>query len=151
MDGKPVPAVTVVFTPVGTPSAPTPGPYSIGVTDKQGNYTLRTRRDDEGAVPGPHRVGIEYANEDELSDLKFQMREADDESKPAIKKRIDKLKILRKSRIKVPANLIFRFEVPEEGTSVANFELNSQNWAHNRRGLVNIMSNPIVGDQYVYQ
>ena len=126
MDGKPVPSVTVVFTPVGSPSAPTPGPYSSGITDEQGNYTLRTRRDDDGAVPGPHRVGVEYANADEMSDLKFQLREADDESKPAIQKQIDELKTLLKSRIKVPANVIYKFEVPKEGTSEANFELNAR-------------------------
>ena len=125
MDGEPVPAVTVVFTPVGSASAPTPGPYSSGVTDEQGNFTLRTRRDDAGAVPGPHRVGIEYADQEKMRDLKFNLREADDESKPAIKKQIKELRTLFKSRIKVPADVIYKFEVPKEGTSKANFELDA--------------------------
>lgn len=126
MDGKPVPSVTVVFTPVGTASAPTPGPYSSGVADEQGNFTLRTRHGDRGAVPGPHRVGIEYGNKDELSELKFELGEADEESKPAIKQRIAELKALFKSRIKIPTNVIHRFVVPNNGTSSANFELNQE-------------------------
>ena len=126
MDGKPVPSVTVVFTPVGSPSAPNPGPYSLGVTDQQGTFTLRTRHDDGGAVAGPHRVGIEYADKEQMRDLKFNLRQADDESKPAIQKQINELKTVFKSRIKVPANVIYEFEVPKKGTSEANFELNSQ-------------------------
>ena len=125
VDGEPVPSVTVVFTPVGSPSTPNPGPYSTAITNEQGNFTLRTRRDDGGAVPGPHRVGIEYADQEKMRDLKFNLRQADDESKPAIQKKIDELKTLFKSRIKVPANVIYKFEVPKEGTSKANFELNS--------------------------
>ena len=124
MDGKPVPSVMVVFTPVGSAASPNPGPYSKGVTDAQGTFTLRTRHDDGGAVAGPHRVGIEYANREAMSDLKFNLREADNEEKPAIQKQIDELKASFKSRIKVPANVIYEFEVPEEGTSEANFELN---------------------------
>ena len=84
-DGKPVPAVTVVFTPVGSASAPNPGPYSKGVTDEQGDFTLRTRHDDGGAVPGPHRVGIEYANAGEMSDLKHQLREAEQQRAALLK------------------------------------------------------------------
>jgi len=126
MDGKPVPSLTVAFTPVGSPSSPNPGPYSSAVTDEQGMFTLKTRHGDRGAVRGPHRVGFEYAIADEMSDLKFQLREADGESKPAIRKQIAELKTLKKSRIKVPVNLIYKFEVPTEGTSKANFELNSQ-------------------------
>ncbi len=124
--GQPVPAITVVFTPVGSVTAPNPGPYSSGVTDDEGNFTLRTRRGDLGAVPGPHRVGIEYIATGELSDLKFQLREADDESKPAIKQQIDELKSLIKSQVKVPANVIHQFTVPKDGTASANFELNQK-------------------------
>ena len=126
MDGEPVPSVTVVFTPVGSPSAPNPGPYSTAITNEQGNFTLRTRRDDGGAVPGPHRVGIEYSDKEKMRGLKSYLRQADDELKPAIQKKIDELKTLFKSRIKVPANVIYKFEVPKDGTSKANFELNSQ-------------------------
>ena len=126
MDGEPVPSVAVIFTPVGSPSTPNPGPYSTAITDEQGNFTLRTRRDDVGAVPGPHRVGIEYSDQEKMSDLKFNLRQADDESKPAIQKKIKELRTSFKSRIKVPANVIYKFEVPKEGTSEANFELNPE-------------------------
>ena len=126
MNGQPVPSVTVVFTPVGSADAPNPGPYSTGVTDEQGDFTLQTRHDNGGAVPGPHRVGIEYGDKEELRDLKSELSEADEESKPAIETKIKELRALFKSRIKVPANVIYKFEVPTEGTSKANFELNSQ-------------------------
>ena len=126
MNGQPVPSVTVVFTPVGSASAPNPGPYSTGVTDEQGNFTLQTRRDDGGAVPGPHRVGIEYGDTDELSELKFELSEADEESKPAIEKQIKELRALLKSRVKVPANVIYKFDVPKDGTSSADFELKQE-------------------------
>ena len=125
MDGEPVPSVTVVFTPVGSPSAPNPGPYSTAMTNEQGNFALRTRRDDGGAVPGPHRVGIEYADQEKMRDLNFNLRQANEESRPAIKQQIEELRTLFKSRIKVPANVIYKFEVPKEGTSKANFELDA--------------------------
>jgi len=126
MNGKPVPSVTVVFTPVGSAAAPIPGPHSIGVTDGQGNFILRTRHNDEGAVPGPHRVGVEYGDKDKLSELKLELREADEESKPAIEKQIAELRALFKSRVKVPTNVVYRFDVPKGGTSAANFELSQQ-------------------------
>ena len=126
MNGKPVPSLTVVFTPVGSPSDANPGPYSTGVTNGQGVFVLKTRHGDSGAVPGPHRVGIEYANAGAMSDLKLQLREADEKSKPSIKQQIDSLRASNKSRIKIPPNWIHEFEVSKEGTSDANFELNSK-------------------------
>lgn len=123
MDGKPVPSVTVVFTPVGSASVQAPGPYSVGTTDEQGDFTLQTRHGDGGAVPGTHRVGIEYRDKEELSELKFELSEADEESKPAIEKQINELKAMFKSRVRVPANVVYKFDVPKDGTSSANFEL----------------------------
>lgn len=126
MDGKPVAAVTVVFTPEGSITNTTPGPYSIGVTNEQGAFTLKTRSGESGAVPGPHRVGIEYASAGEISNLKAQLHEADKESRPAIKQQIDELRASNKSRIKIPSNFTHEFTVPDKGTSDANFELNSK-------------------------
>jgi len=126
MDGKPVAGVTLVFTPVGSVENSSPGPYSTGVTDDQGVFTLKTRHGNTGAVPGPHRVGIEYAKAGEMSDLTAQLHEADEESRPAIQQQIDALRASIKSRIKIPANFIQEYSVPEKGTSNASFELNSQ-------------------------
>jgi len=126
MNGKPIPSVTVVFTPVGSASAPVPGPYSVGTTDEQGAFTLRTRNGDGGAVPGPHRVGVEYGDKAELSELKFKLKKADEESKQAIKKQINELRTLFKSRVKIPTNVIFKFTVPKNGTVSANFELKQE-------------------------
>lgn len=126
MDGEPVPSIRVVFSPVGSAAAPVPGPYSTAVTDEQGNYTLATRHGDAGAVAGPHRVGIDYEESNGLIDLQGELVEASAESKASIQKKIDELRVLLKSRIKVPANSIFPFEVPKEGTSSADFELNAK-------------------------
>ncbi|MFG0239925.1 MAG: carboxypeptidase-like regulatory domain-containing protein [Gimesia chilikensis] len=51
MDGKPLPAVTVTFTP-------TEGRPSNGVTDEEGHYELGYLRDTMGAVIGTHKVSI---------------------------------------------------------------------------------------------
>ena len=118
--------VEVTFTPTGSAANPAPGPYSIGVTDEQGKFTLRTRRDDQGAVPGPHKVGIEYGDSDELWSLEAQLVEANSEQKAKIKEDIAEFKAQYKSRKKIPENLTFNFVVPDEGTSSADFELNLQ-------------------------
>jgi hypothetical protein len=52
--------LSVVFQPIAnTADRPNPGPASYGVTDANGEYTLRTITDDRpGAVVGRHRVSI---------------------------------------------------------------------------------------------
>jgi hypothetical protein len=57
LDGKPLPRAGISFQPQGG-SNPTPGPGSVGTTDENGRYELKTIRDEPGAVPGPHRVRI---------------------------------------------------------------------------------------------
>ena len=47
-NGEPVPMVQVVFTPSAVGDNHTPGPYSVGVTDASGNYTLKTRHKERG-------------------------------------------------------------------------------------------------------
>jgi hypothetical protein len=56
MDNRPLANAEVRFTPEGGQNLP----FSVGVTDDQGNYELRlgSENDTPGAVPGEHRVTI---------------------------------------------------------------------------------------------
>src|SRR5690349_1889076 len=59
IDGRPAPKVHVQFEPVGSADNPNPGPGSIGITDEQGIYRLRTVwPQEDGAVIGKHQVRI---------------------------------------------------------------------------------------------
>ena len=57
LDGKPIPGTLVNFQPVGK-DGKVPGPGSTGRCDEAGRYSLKTIRDDPGAVVGTHRVRI---------------------------------------------------------------------------------------------
>ena len=126
-DGEPVPMVRVVFTPTAVGDNHIPGPYSVGVTDGGGNYTLKTRYKEQGAVAGPHKVGFEWADIefDSMSGLKAELREgvADAARKAYLEKSIEEIKQKLSSRPKLRPNLIKTFDVPSEGTSSADFEL----------------------------
>jgi hypothetical protein len=58
LDGRPLAAAAVFFTPDG------PGRTSIGVTDADGRYAVTYLRDIQGADLGRHRVRITTATED---------------------------------------------------------------------------------------
>lgn len=58
LDGRPLAAAAVLFTPDG------PGRTAIGVTDADGRYALTYLRDIQGADLGHHRVRITTATED---------------------------------------------------------------------------------------
>lgn len=58
LDGRPLPAAAVHFTPSG------PGRTSLGSTDAAGEYRLRYLRDIEGANLGRHTVRIMTATEE---------------------------------------------------------------------------------------
>ena len=45
LDDKPLGGAEVVFTPVGSPTNPNPGPFSKAVTDESGNFTLSSNED----------------------------------------------------------------------------------------------------------
>lgn len=49
--GKPLTSGSVMF-------APLTGPPAMGIIDAEGNYTLGTYSDGDGAVAGPHKVAI---------------------------------------------------------------------------------------------
>jgi hypothetical protein len=58
--GEPAANVLVVFTPEST--ADHVMPRSVGVTDDDGRFTLRTEQNRAGAVVGRHRVTLEDMN-----------------------------------------------------------------------------------------
>jgi hypothetical protein len=58
LDGKPLAAAAVLFTPAG------PGRTSIGITDSAGRYSLNYLRDIKGADLGRHTVRITTATDD---------------------------------------------------------------------------------------
>lgn len=65
MDGKPLEGVEVVFAPAETDQSSTVGPVSIGVTDSQGRYQLKTIQGQNGAVKTEHRVSVTFTATDE--------------------------------------------------------------------------------------
>ena len=61
MDGKPLAKVNVIFTPVAKPGSDTVGNTAGGVTDENGQYTLKTYTQGgmkDGAQVGKHKVTI---------------------------------------------------------------------------------------------
>jgi hypothetical protein len=58
LDGKPLAAAAVLFTPDGR------GRTSIGITDADGRYSLTYLRDIKGADVGRHKVRITTATDD---------------------------------------------------------------------------------------
>ena len=102
--GKPVPGVMVTFQPLGEGKLNT-GPGSFAYTDSNGEYKLKTFLTDEnGAVVGKGIVRIRYDDPDDIDSKQLEE--------------------LNKKRVLLPPNLKpIEFEVPEGGTSTANFEL----------------------------
>ncbi|MCS7304744.1 MAG: carboxypeptidase-like regulatory domain-containing protein [Thermoguttaceae bacterium] len=100
-EGKPMEGVHVNFQPQGG------GPASVGVTDKEGRYTLR-RIDTQqpGAIVGTHRVYFSLAAENVSQD---------DAGRP-VKSRLPEK--YRKGMI--------MFTVPPSGTNQADFQLSSR-------------------------
>ena len=79
-DGKPVPKLRVGFSPEPVGGNHSVGPYSKGVTDDQGRFTLKTRYDDKGAIAGKHKLSFEYSDigESAMANLRADMNDAQD-------------------------------------------------------------------------
>ncbi|QDT64690.1 hypothetical protein [Calycomorphotria hydatis] len=68
VDGEPIPDIVVRFSPLRQTDSVNSGPSSIGKTNVDGKFELRTsRKKVRGAVPGPHRVSFEISPEKEGS------------------------------------------------------------------------------------
>ena len=126
-DGAPLPSIRVVFNPLPVGNSAVAGPLSLGVTDDEGNFSLKTRDGFAGAVAGPHKVGFYWADVGvtQLASLKVSLAESknspEDEAK--IKKLIAEVEQKLKSRPKLKGDLQTKFTVPEDGTDQAVFEL----------------------------
>lgn len=103
LDGEPLAGATVVFAP--SAEGMRSGRPSIGETDEEGEFFLTSISGVDGAVVGEHAVSISTAKVDQNTQEMISK-----ESLPA--------KFNEKSEL--------RFTVPDDGTSAANFDLQSK-------------------------
>ena len=68
-NGEPVDGIRVVFTPMPNEANTDPGPWSTGVTNAQGEYTLETRYKKTGAAIGKHTVSFEFEDPEDMEGL----------------------------------------------------------------------------------
>lgn len=126
-EGEPLPKIRLVFNPTPVGNSAVAGPYSTGVTDQEGRFTLETRNGDGGAVAGSHTVGFYWSDigVTTLSSLKDSLREVKDSPEDAakIESLIAEVEQKLKSRPKLRHDLQTKFTVPAEGTDQASFEL----------------------------
>lgn len=126
--GKPVAGIRLVFSPklVGAEGSD-PGPWSSGLTNTEGEFTLKTRYKDDGAVIGKHTVAFVYDDIGNIDTYKELFREArqegDQEGMAAAKKDIEDFQARQKTRPKSSGDYTEDFEVPRGGTDQANFDL----------------------------
>lgn len=104
LNGAPLVGARITFQPTG--GGENPGPGSIGDTDSQGAYVLRTIHDEPGAVVGHHRVAI-------VSNPYREAAASDKDSHPIVERVPKRYNLLSELKI----------DVPEEGLDSANFDL----------------------------
>jgi hypothetical protein len=113
LNGQPAPHVAVMFQPVAPPGVENPGPGSFGITDEQGRYALKlVGPETPGAVVGKHKVRI--VDHDPPREL------ADDESRPR-PPRAQSVPKKYNHALEAP----FEFDVPQKGSTTADFKLTS--------------------------
>ena len=103
-DGKPVDKLRVTFSPEPIGEDFAVGPYSKGVTDENGQFSLVTRYDDTGAFIGRHKLTFQYTDigETAMSALRETLADAkdnkDSERFAEAKKKLDAIKKKLKGR-----------------------------------------------------
>jgi hypothetical protein len=128
-NGEPVPKVSVVFSPQPIGENNSVGPFSTGVTDASGKFTLETRHGDQGALVGKHTVAFEYTDigETAMSDLRDELAEARDEGEDGdfdeVKKKIDELTAKLKGRPVLERSYPAIVEIPSGGAADLKLEL----------------------------
>ena len=128
LNGKPVDGIRLVFTPMANEANTDPGPWSTGVTNSEGEYTLETRHQEQGAAVGKHTVMFEFDDAEDIETLREELEDAgsEDGSKAefnAVKKRIADFQARQKARPKVSDKYTAYLDVPAGGTKEADFEL----------------------------
>ncbi len=127
-EGKPVPKLDVVFSPQPVGDNFSPGPYSKGLTDADGKFSLVTRHKKPGALVGAHKLALSYTDIDdmEMYDLRTAMTEAKDmgdkEKFEKAKKKIAKVTAKLKGR-PVLGGIQSIIEVPAGGHENLQLEL----------------------------
>ena len=66
-DGEPLVGAEVVFAPVENKDVIEVGPASVGYTDDQGRFNLKTVKGRQGAVVTNHRVSVGFGEVDEAA------------------------------------------------------------------------------------
>lgn len=126
-DGEPVGGIRLVFSPILLEGETDPGPWSSGLTNSAGEYSLQTRYKDTGAVVGEHSVAFVYddiGNIDTYKELRREAKqEGDQAGMAAAQKNIDEFNARQKTRPKSSGDYTENFTVPAGGTNEANFEL----------------------------
>lgn len=127
IDGEPAPGVEIVFSPQPVEGNSNVGPYSFGTTDAEGNYELKTRYGETGAIVGKHIVTLQYSDIEEgaMEELQDELQDAKEEGEGAaeVATEIEALKNKLKGRPRIPASAGGEYEVPQGGNKSANFEL----------------------------
>ena len=128
---QPLAGVRVVFSPKGTADNPNPGHWSQGLTNAQGEFTLKNRNKKDGAVVGIHGVSFQYDDfdPDAMEGLQEELEETKEEGSREefddVRKRIDELKQLSKNRPSFSEDFAIEFTVSEGGTKEANFAVSA--------------------------
>jgi hypothetical protein len=128
-DGKPVAKLRVLFSPQPIGDDFAVGPYSKGVTDENGRFSLVTRYDDAGAFIGKHKLSFEYSDigETAMSDLRSSMNDAldnrDKEEIAKTKKKIAEIKKKLKDRPILGNFKAIVVDVPSAGLADYQLEL----------------------------
>jgi hypothetical protein len=113
LNGNPAAHAAVMFQPVAPPGVENPGPGSFGITDEQGRYALKlVGPETPGAVVGKHKVRI--VDHDPPREL------SDDESRPQ-PARVQSVPKKYNNALEAP----FEFDVPQKGSTTADFKLTS--------------------------
>lgn len=67
LDGEPLEGAEVVFAPMENKNTTVVGPASVGYTDQEGRFTLKTIKGRTGAVLTNHRVSVGFGEIDEAA------------------------------------------------------------------------------------
>jgi hypothetical protein len=116
VNGKPYRNAYLQFQPMATADNPNPGRGSIGHTDENGRFTLKTDDGHEGAVIGKHRVRITTKYSKELKGYEVWNPELNKAEKTAADPIPPQWNYESKKE----------FDVPAGGTAKANFDIETK-------------------------
>ena len=108
LDGEPLAEAVVAFAPIGGRDTAIVGPGSTARTDDAGRYSLRTFKEEKGAVVGTHKVRVST----------YRRRFVDFKTS-------DKLEVVAEERVPKHYNkkTTLTFDVPPGGADDADFSL----------------------------